>query len=270
MPLNREDYAEPLCPLNMRPESERLPLGRILAKLDGLLAQKDYPAAERLLQSWLSEAESGGDRAGRLTLLNEQIGLYRKTGQKQPCLDAIAAALPLVEELRFSDTVTGGTTFVNAATGYKAFGLAEEALPLYRRAEEAYARRLDPADDRFAALYNNMALTLTELRRYDEAEALYQKALGVLERQERPELEKAITYLNLADLAAARLGPEAAEPLVYDYLTRAEGLLDTETLPRDGYYAFVCEKCAPVFDYYGFFMAKLRLEQRAKEIYERT
>ena len=270
MSLNRADYDEPRCLLNMHPEITRIPIGRILDRLDSLLERKDYPAAERLLQNWLREAEAGNDRQGKLTVLNEQIGLYRKTDRRQPCLAAIDEALRLVTELDFADTVTGGTTYVNAATGYKAFGRSAEALPLYQLAEKAYLRRLDPADGRLAALYNNMALALAELKRYDEAEVMYEKALCVLERQEHPELEKAITYLNLADLVTARLGPEAAEGRVFDYVSRADRLFDTESLPRDGYYAFVCEKCAPIFDYYGFFMAKLKLEQRAKEIYERT
>ena len=40
--------------------------------------------------------------------------------------------------------------------------------------------------------------------------------------------------------------------------------------PDPGYYAFVCEKCAPAFSYYGYFLAAQELERRAKEIYERN
>ena len=41
-------------------------------------------------------------------------------------------------------------------------------------------------------------------------------------------------------------------------------------MPRDGYYAFVCEKCAPTFDYYGYFLIADDLNERAKAIYERA
>ena len=51
---------------------------------------------------------------------------------------------------------------------------------------------------------------------------------------------------------------------------KAEKLLYTESLPRDGYYAFVCEKCAPVFAYYGYFLTEQELHRRAGEIYERA
>ena len=53
-------------------------------------------------------------------------------------------------------------------------------------------------------------------------------------------------------------------------LDEAYGLLNAEDIPRDGYYAFVCEKCAPAFSYYGYFLAAEELKQRAEEIYERN
>ena len=46
--------------------------------------------------------------------------------------------------------------------------------------------------------------------------------------------------------------------------------INTESLPRDGYYAFVCEKCAPVFGYYGYFLTEQELNRRAREIYDRA
>lgn len=269
-PLKKEDYTEPCCPLDMHPEVTPIPIRRILSKLDGYLGHNDYASAERLLKTWLAEAEAGNDRQGKLTVLNEQIGLYRKTGRETECFAAIDAALALMEELSMEDAVTGGTTLINAATGCKAFGRAEDALPLYRRAQAVYEKRLSPTDDRLAALYNNMALALTDLKEYREAEALYEKALAIMEQRPHGEAETAITCLNLADLICAAEGYEAGEARVEAYLHRAEELLNTEDLPRDGNYAFVCEKCAPVFGYYGYFYTAETLQQRAREIYERT
>lgn len=269
-PLAKEDYTEPCCPLELHPEVTPIPIRRVLSKLDGYLGQNDYAAGERLLCNWLREADACGDRQGKLTVLNEQIGIYRKTGKEPECLVAIDAALALMNDLQMEDAVTGGTTLINAATGFKAFGGAAEALPLYRRAQTVYEKRLAPDDDRLAALYNNMALTLSELEQYREAEALFQKALSIMEQRPRGEAEAAITCLNLADLICAEVGYEAGEERVEAYLRRAEKLLDTENLPRDGNYAFVCEKCAPVFGYYGYFYTAETLKQRAREIYERT
>lgn len=115
-----------------------------------------------------------------------------------------------------------------------------------------------------------MALTLTELGMYEEAKETYQKAINVMEKQKNGELEVAITYLNLADLVAAESGLEAGESEITNYLSKAEELLNTESLPRNPYYAFVCEKCAPVFGYYGYFLTERELNRRAGEIYDRA
>ena len=66
----------------------------------------------------------------------------------------------------------------------------------------------------------------------------------------------------------AELGPEEAESRVFDLLDQAWDLLNADHLVRDGYYAFVCEKCAPAFSYYGYFMEAEELERRSKELYE--
>jgi hypothetical protein len=73
----------------------------------------------------------------------------------------------------------------------------------------------------------------------------------------------------MASAAEAEFGLEAAGEIIADYAERAEALLEACTA-RDGYYAFVCEKCASVFDYYGYFFYANELKKRAKEIYGRA
>ena len=268
--LSKNDYEEPRCPLNMHPNVTPIPVGRIIDKLDSYLGQNDYASAERHLNYWLREADACHDMRGKLTVLNEQIGLYRKTGKEPECLRAVSYALSLADSLDMEQTVTYGTTLINAATGYKAFGNAEAALPLYQRAKTVYESLLDSSDGRLGGLYNNMALTLAELKEFREAEELYHKAIEIMEKQGNGELEVAVTRLNLADLVAAESGLEAGEKEIEKHLLEAEKLLYTESLPRDGYYAFVCEKCAPVFGYYGYFLTEQELNRRAREIYERS
>ena len=268
--LSKDDYEEPRCPLNMHPEITPIPVGRIIEKLDSYLNQNDYASAERHLLYWISEADSCNDMRGKLTLLNEQIGLYRKTEKETECLTAVADALSLAVSMNMEQSVTYGTTLINAATGYKAFGKAEKALPLYRKAQIIYESALDSDDGRLGGLYNNMALTLTELKNFREAEDLFNKAIEVMEKQENGELEVAITRLNIADLIAAEYGFENGEKEIEKQLLEAEKLLNTERLPKDGYYAFVCEKCAPVFGYYGYFLTEWELKRRTREIYERA
>ena len=268
--LSKEDYEEPLCLLNMHPEVSSIPIGRILEKLDSYLNKNDYAAAQRHLSYWVSEADACGDMRGKLTVLNELIGLYRKTDKETECLAAAAGALSLAEALNMQQSVTYATTLINAATGYKAFGKAEEALPLYRKAQFIYESSLNSDDGRLGGLYNNMALTLAELKNYREAEDLYKKAIEVMKKQKNGELEVAVTRLNIADLIAAEHGLENCAKEIEAQLLEAERLLNTQGLPRDGYYAFVCEKCAPVFGYYGYFLTEWELNRRAGEIYERA
>ena len=125
-------------------------------------------------------------------------------------------------------------------------------------------------DGRLGGLYNNMALALTSCGRWTEAKEMFLKALRVMEQQEHGEPEQAITWLNMADALEAELGPEEAAEYTGEYLDRAAELLDTPDLPRNGYYAFVCEKCAPVFGHYGYFAEEAELRKRVEEIREGT
>lgn len=247
-----------------------IPIQRIIENLDRSFAKKDFDAAEKHLKYWLSEAEKENDLRGRLTVLNEQIGFYRKLGKEAECLEAIEAALELSEKSGINSAVTFGTTLINAATGYKAFGRAEKALPLYEKARELYENNLSEEDSRLGGLYNNMALTVSQLGDYREAEKLFYKALEVMKKVPHGELEEAITYCNLADLVSAEKGLLEGEKQISEHLERALALFDAQGLSRDGYYAFVCEKCAPTFGYYGWFLAEREISRRAEEIYERS
>ncbi len=241
---------------------------RILEKLDNYLHRNDYNSAERHLCYWLGECEAVRDHRTALLLQNELMGLYRKVGKRDEAFHAAADALAAVEKHELSEQIGAATTFLNAATVYKAFGDAARALPLYEQAREVYERELPADDRRLGGLYNNMALALVDLCRFEEAEDLYQKALSVMQSVEGGEPEVAITYLNMASLAEAKDGLLIAAEAIEDFLDKAENLLEGWK-DRDGYYAFVCEKCASVFGYYGRFVYEKELKARAKAIYER-
>lgn len=242
-----------------------VPVSRVLQKLDNLLAEKDFDAAEKHLKYWAADAMACGDERALLTLINEQIGFYRKTDKEPEALSCAEKALKLAESMGLSGNITMGTTLINAATAYKAFDRAEKALVLYERAKDIYEAELKPDDGRLGGLYNNMALSLLDLGRFDEAKALFENALCVMEKVSGGEAEMAITYCNMADLSSAQGKGDISE-----YIKKAFELLDTETLPRDGYYAFVCEKCAPTFAHYGYPYCERELLKRARLIYEGT
>ncbi len=267
--LRPEDYLEPGC-IFCTPEDENVrpvDLRRCLGRLDEYYARNDTGAAERHLDYWKREAAAGSDWRGLVTIENERMGLFRKIGRRESAMEAVTSALENLSRAGLEGTVTAATTDLNVGTVYKSFGEPENALPYYLRAREVYERELDPADPRLAGLYNNMALVLADLGRFAEARDLYERAIGILKTAGDGELEIAVTELNLADLAMAERGILEAEAEIEERLDRAAAILEDPGLPRSGYYAFVCEKCAPTFGYYGRFAYAEELKERAEHIY---
>ena len=271
-PLPPEDYLEPACLLNGVPNGadpavKPIPQQRVIEKMDDYMARRDYAGAERHLLYWLEEARACRDLRGQLMIEGELVGHYRKTGERDNALAHGEEELRLVEALGYEDSISGGTAFVNVATAMNAFGENERAMELFGRARAAYEASPATRPELLGGLYNNMALTCVSLGRYADARELYALAIDQMGKVAGGELEQAITYLNMADALVAEQGMEQSEDEVERLLDTAYALLDTTSAPRDGYYAFVCEKCAPVFSYYGYFLAADDLTVRAQAIY---
>ena len=267
--LRNEEFEEPCNPENMgHAIFSSVPLRRVLEKLDTYLAMGDCAGAEKHLAYWLNEADEARNDGAKLAILNEQISLYRETGKQEECLTAVTKALGLTDLSGEDRSASCAMTIINMANAYRFFGQSPKALLLYRAAADICDTALSPEDIRLAGLYNNMALALTDTGEYREAEELYRKALNVMRQREYGEPDMALTYLNMADLANAELGPEKAEKTVNEYLQKAESLLDTANLPKDVFYAYACAQSAPVFGYYGWFVTEKKLTDRAREIRE--
>lgn len=251
-------------------QKREIPTDSVIEKLDFLLSKNDYFAAKEHLLYWLSEAKSLGDGKGELLIANELMGLCRKLSQRDEAIKYSQKARDTVMKLGIEENVGAATTYLNSATVYKAFGRAEESIDLFQKAKEIYENNLNANDDRLAGLYNNMALALVDLKRFSEARELYEKAINVLKENECKEPEQAITYLNLASAAEAEHGLLDAEDLISFNINKAMQLLDSVKEREDGNYAFVCEKCASVFGYYGFFHYEKELTERYRRIYERA
>ena len=274
-PIDKEDYAEPRCllceePYGAEAKIRSVPQQRIMEKVDEYMSRRDYAGVERHLLYWLEEAKLGGDRRGELMIRNELVGHYRKTGDREKAFLHAEAAQKLLDALGFEGTITAGTTCVNAATAYQAFGEHEKALAIFERARKNYEAIPSLKPELLGGLYNNMALTLVSLRRFDEADAYYRKAIETMANAPHGALEQAITYLNMANAAEDEKGLLDAAEAIDASLQKAQELLDTPGIPHEGYYAFVCEKCAPTFEYYGWFAAANELNERARTWYERT
>lgn len=243
--------------------------GRILARLDEFFYKNDYSGAESHILYWLEESKKSGDKRTMLLLQNELCGLYRKLQREDDAITAVKNALSLIADMGIKENIGAGTTYINCGTVLKAFGKAKDAIPLFEKALEVYQKELSPTDKRFGGLYNNMALALVDLKEFKKALELYEKAVSIMENADDGMLEVAITHLNIAELKEAELGLENAQDIIEDLLGKSTKILDEYT-NRNGYYAFVCEKCASVFGYYGYFAYENELKERAVEIYERS
>ena len=159
--LNKEDYEEPACLLDMDRSEERplyaVPVSRVVEKLDEYLSHDDWAGAGRHLMYWLAEAKAGRDRRGELAVRNEMMGYYRKSGKEAEARESMQEALRLLADLGMTGNIIAGTTWVNAATVCKTFGHADEALPYFELARALYERELPENDGRLGGLYNNMA-----------------------------------------------------------------------------------------------------------------
>lgn len=240
-----------------------IPVSRVIEKLDEHFSRNDMAEAGRLLDYWRKEAVTLRDKRGELTIVSEQIGYFRKTGEKEKALEAVSRALELIGQE--PDNVSFGTILLNAATTLKAFGKAEEALPLYTKTREIYEKHLKKDDVLFAGYYNNYGLALADLERYPEAEDAYQKALAIVLTTKESRLDGAITYLNMAQMYPYWDEKSAAD--IKLCLEKAREILESPDNQRNGYYAFVLSKCAPAFRDFGKADFAEKIEKLSEEIY---
>ena len=70
--------------------------------------------------------------------------------------------------------------------------------------------------------------------------------------------------------AERQRGLAEGEARIRELCEKARACLEVGKERRDGNYAFVCEKCASVFGYYGFEDYALELNERSGRIYEGT
>ena len=171
----------------------------ILDTLDKFLHKNDYASAEKYLRECIVMVAEQQDGATELMLYNELMGLCRKVGKRDDALSAVDMALKKIEEMSVETQVGSATTYLNSATVYKAFGMPEKSLPLFEKAKSIYEEKLSADDERLGGLYNNMALTLVDLKMFREANILYERAIAIMKNKP---LEIAMTYLNKANAVA--------------------------------------------------------------------
>ena len=73
-----------------------------------------------------------------------------------------------------------------------------------------------------------------------------------------------VTLCNMAETYARR---DSEDARIGECMERAWEYLNAPDLAHDGYHAFTISKCAPSFDYFGYFIYAKMLKERAERIY---
>lgn len=250
-----------------RPCPRALDVPEVIKELDALYENGRDSQTERFLEAQREKASLAGDWRGELSMLSELMGQYCRSKNKEKGLKSVEDGLRLIREHNLGQTLSGATVMLNAATTMKCFGQTEASIPVFSHVCRVYAQNLDPMDYRFAGLYNNMALSCADAGRYEEAERYYQLAMKIMSKLPAGENEIAVTLCNLAELYDRQ---DHEDMRIGQCMERAWEVLNTPGLPRDGYHAFNIAKCAPSFDYFGYFLWAKELKERAEKIYGGT
>lgn len=258
------------CSACQRPggQSTKIPVLRVIEKLETFFAKNDLCGAERLLEYWQSEAEALADLSGELSVVNEMLGLFRRTNNKEKAKKAVDRALELLHLTQTEELFSGATVMLNAATTCKAFGDVNKALLIYEKVLKIYEKELAEDDVKRAGLYNNYATALVDINDFEKAEKFYKRAIELTSKQVSSLPDCAISYVNLAHLWEKKEGGESLK--IEECMKKAEELLTNEEIKTDAYFAFVLSKCAPSFDYFGYFLFAKKISELSREIYERA
>lgn len=240
-------------------------ISRFINQLDACFNRNDMRSARDCINYWEAEARNTGDDRGLLTVLNEAIGLYRRTQKKGKALSATEESLALLKKLGLENSISGATIYINSATTLSFYGKEEEGLALYEKAALCYETAKKTECYEYAALLNNKAGTLYSLCRYDEAEKDWLRAVEILKKIGNHAGEIAISIVMLAHVTFDR--DHTAYEKVEGLVDEAWEYINSDDQPKDGNYAYVLRKCAQSFDYFKRPEEAQAMREVAKEIY---
>lgn len=250
-------------------ENDMMTASRFLSKIDSCFNNNDMKGARECIESWERDAREINDEELLLTILNEAVGFYRRTGKKEKAIKACTECEDLIRKLNLKDSFSGATIYVNIATTYAFCSREEEALNFYDKAENVFKSLGKTNTFEYASLLNNKAGTLNTIKKYDEAEKNYLSAIEILKNIGNHDGEIAISLVMLAHITFDKTDNPSAETYekVENLLDEAIKYIKSKNQPQDGNFAYVLRKCAPSFDYFKRPAVAKALRDKANEIY---
>ncbi|MCI8991602.1 MAG: tetratricopeptide repeat protein [Eubacterium sp.] len=251
-------------------KEEKNAVQQMFAELADCFNRNDLEGAESCTDRWLQAAREQENWQMELTVLNEQIGFFRKTGKVKRGTETIRRAFWIIEQYGIDSTEAAATTWLNGATAYRAFGEYGKAEKYFKKTLAFYETHLKEKEYHLASLYNNLALLKTDQKKYTEAEAYMEKALGLIKTDPKSQAEAATTCMSMAYMYRSMdLPVTEKQNKICKYLDRAWELLENQKELPDSYYAYVCKNGAGMFRLFGREEQADRMQELA-ETYYRT
>ncbi len=170
---------------------------KVLGQVDALYEENKGAEAERLMQESIAAAVGEQDDESLLQLLNELLGYYRETSQKENAFRIAGQAIAQAERMGLKGTLPYATTLLNVANAFRAGGRLSESLALYQEVQRLYEELLAPDHMFMAGLQNNISLLYQEMGEYGKAKECQLEALQIA-RDKDAAYELGVTYANLA------------------------------------------------------------------------
>lgn len=191
----------------------------IYAQIDSLYTQNDGKAVEELLLAKIEEAIEAGEENIVIQLLNELVGHYRKTGEFDKCLNVANAyrAVGLLRESsllyqqvkNYYDENVDPASMLFASL-YNNMALLFQEMGDFESANDCLTRALGISNlypecrIEQASTHANIAATLINLDRVDEAENHLLEAFKLFEMDEAPDYRYSVALSAMAELKFAQ------------------------------------------------------------------
>ncbi len=202
-------------------------LNQILSQYDSMFGKNSLLEIEEYLVDVITEAKEKSERGILVTLLNEIIGFYRDTTQKEKALHYCEQLQQILKEMQLEGRIDYATSLLNVANAYRQFGLFKESLDLYRIVETTYKGQVSQNDFMYASLYNNWSLLYQEMGDFEAARDMLKKALVIADSYEEAVIPQATTRTNLAATLLQIRTKEAYQEAVF-YLQEALAVFEKD------------------------------------------
>ena len=170
---------------------------KILEQIDFYFRENRSKDAENFMLQQMDQAAAEGNAAIVLLILNELLGHYRVTSEREKLQDTIDRVLLISRQTQLNHGVDYATTLLNVATAYRSMDECKLAEGYYEMVRRIYQQNLSPEDLRIAGFYNNYSLLKQEMGEWKEAELLQLTSLQISEKANAG-YEIGTSYSNLA------------------------------------------------------------------------